>query len=128
MMVCLVNLVLPRSIQGPTHSCSNDSNGHSNFSHENRLYDFCHDFDYNFRKNVVWGTKPGHEWWMITLISKHTPFSIGLANIATLDFTKTSVRHVILNISNQSLFSCTGKFLEFYLIWCSVNKNFFLFL
>ena len=47
MMVCLVNLVLPRSIQGPTHSCSNDSNGHSNFTHENRLYDFCHDFDYN---------------------------------------------------------------------------------
>ena len=33
---------------------------------------------------------------MITLISTHTPFSIRLANIATLDFTKTSVRHVIV--------------------------------
>ena len=32
MMVCLVSLVLPRSIQGPTNSCSNDSNGHSNLA------------------------------------------------------------------------------------------------
>ena len=33
---------------------------------------------------------------MITLICTHTPFSIRLAIIATLDFTKTSVRHVIV--------------------------------
>ena len=33
---------------------------------------------------------------MITLICTHTPFSIRLAIIATLDFTKTLVRHVIV--------------------------------
>ena len=74
----------------------NYSNGHSNFSFENKLYDFCHNFADSFRKNGVYGTKPGDEWWMITLICTHAPFSVRLAIIATLDFTKTLVRHVIV--------------------------------
>ena len=53
---------------------------------------------------------------MITLICTHTPFSIRLAIIATLDFTKTSVRHVIVTHLTSIMVQLFGKFMEFYLI------------
>ena len=63
---------------------------------------------------------------MITLICPHTPFSIRLAIIATLDFTETSVRHVIVTHLTSIMVQLCGQISGVLFNMMQFERDFFL--
>ena len=64
---------------------------------------------------------------MITLTCTHTPFSIRLAIIGTLDFTKTLVRHVIVAHLTSIIVQLYGQISGVLFNMMQYEREFFLF-